>query len=178
MPNEKLGIFMSGNGGYDGTIQSLVSYYIMDIMLELEPWLDVESACNYPCSIIPCSKAPSNKHLENRRKAQELIDTMPPMSRTMQEMEDYVGIYENLGYGTLEISIDDAFLYFVYNEARGRISLPIEGDERGFLVTEPWFSYLLPLISLHFARDSSGNVSQVTIPMFEQNAPPTFVKIQ
>jgi len=182
MHEEGLGMFMSGNSqGNDSSVELLTAAFVMDLLIGLEPWLDVETACNFPCSLINCTESqkphnPVEKYYHNLQKLTALAKELPKLAlKERQEgQEEYIGEYSDPGYGSMKISqTQEGKLWFEFNEIEGEVAFVAK---EAFVKVEYWYNLVLPLVPLVFNRDANNEIVSVTIPAFEPKAPPTFDK--
>jgi len=180
-----LGIFTSGNSPTNDLFVEMFTHaFIVDLLLELDPWLTVEAACGFPCSVVNCSQEEkSGQKLGTTNRAAELLQKAHELRQNLPEMipmnEEYAGTYYDPGYDTLSMTWNGTVLYFKFNELMGPvIQVPTEPGELEvlYLLPEYWYNVVLPIFPLMINRDASNNVISITISSFEPNAPPTFFK--
>jgi len=199
-----LGIFSSGNNiGVDMKVEMLIHGFIIDLLMDIDPWLDVETACGFPCSVVNCTKE-EEEEVTNRRanknkfssfssfpsssmdllkQAFELRANLPIKTDSQLDkpnlLEEYAGRYYDIGYDNLYLTWDGVELRFKFNEIVGKAMKIGENEEEEVLWVFPsnWYATLLPVLPLVFERDESNNIVSLSVPSFEPLVPPTFVKV-
>ena len=184
VPQEKLGIFMSGNNkGTDIKVEQFVVGFVTDLLLGLEPWLDIPSSCNFPCSFIDCTTRSKDEKeqpspAEIFLKGQELSNNLPDLETRREVLEEYAGVYFDPGYDTMRVTLtDNGTLWFQFNEIKGPL-ISIAGQERDvlFALPEYWYNYIVPILAVRFNRDpTNGQIVSATVSL-ESSMPPTFVR--
>lgn len=187
IPDEDLGVYMSGNNQrVDGRVESLVSLFVTDLLLGLDPWLDVPAACGFPCSVADCgeegedsiNKEKALSPVEARAQAQWLRAHLPPLVTEKALLEEYVGTFYDPGYDTIKITMPtNGTLYYEWNEPRGAL-VSVAGQERDllFFLPEDWYGTMSPVVPVQFNRGPNGDVISITMAAFEPLAPPVFIK--
>eukprot|EP00164_Ancoracysta_twista_P006526 GFYU01009100.1.p1 GENE.GFYU01009100.1~~GFYU01009100.1.p1 ORF type:complete len:603 (+),score=195.53 GFYU01009100.1:16-1824(+) len=139
--------------GDAGSAQFTLILRIVDKLLGLEPWLDDESSCTFPCKWLP--NAPQCKP-----KAPE-VGPESPVSTDM-DLQEFEGTYFDLGYGKLELKNGGDAVNFAYN----KIKLACTHDNHDVFNCTPSdviSSFFMPKTVLEFSRDLKGDVSGVNV---------------
>ena len=184
VPQEKLGIFLSGNNKVtDIKVEQFVVGFVTDLLLGLEPWLDVPSSCNFPCSFVDCTTRSKDEKeqpspAEILLKGQELRNNLPPLETRREVLEEYAGIYFDPGYDTMRVTlIENGTLWFEFNEIKGPlISIAGQGRDVLFALPEYWYNTIVSILAVRFNRDpAGGHIVSATVSL-ESRMPPTFVR--
>ena len=122
-----IGIFASVNGpGFKSfSINHLntVFYYISDLLLGLEPWLNETTACTYP--------EPWANKTETESKDREV-----PIA--IDKTSDFVGSYFSPLLPVVNVSANSSDLLFNMNRLHGILHPSSEKDRFLWEVTDPW----------------------------------------
>ncbi|VDH96975.1 Hypothetical predicted protein [Mytilus galloprovincialis] len=103
IPSENISVFLNSNGiGKSGfrNIMLPTMYFIVDTLLELEPWLNETTACSYPS---PWNTVPE-KNTTARNKTQINVS----------ETDRFIGNYSNSLYGHATVSVINETLTLQY----------------------------------------------------------------
>lgn len=160
LPFENIGIVVLTNKNASG-LPDLITCEIMDRLLKSEsfPWLEDAK------SKIEAANKMSEEGKE-KKEATRVANTTP--SHTLA---DYVGQYAHLGYGTVDIQLQNNQLHLTYN----KIEVPLDhwhydvfmGSENA---PDPTFAQL----QVQFQTDFKGNITELLIPLDAELAPTRF----
>jgi CubicO group peptidase (beta-lactamase class C family) len=156
-PDDKLGIVAFVNQ-VDNRVIDVVSYYIADLFLGLES-IDWNTRYRGP-------GADEEQQAEEEEQAEE-----EPVKGTKPShpLKDYAGEYENDGYGTFKIWLDDKKLYGSYNN----LETPMEHWHYDvFRCTE----YIWEGAKINFLTNNKGDIEQISIVMEPKVDPIVFTK--
>jgi len=170
-PYDSIGIFMSATGDSDklSMLELLIAAFASDLVFEYKPWLNVSTACRFPCDFIPCEPP--------EQKQKEPIINEP---KSTIPLSHYVGTYFNDAYGDFVITLKDNVLSFKYNDIIGTLIPNGKANQFKFLLEG---TYELLFDSKHnnyppitFDVDILERVKSAVVPFFEMNQPPEFFK--
>jgi len=158
LPDDNLGVVILTNQN-NSSYTSIASYYIIDQLLDLKPvdW--------------------HGRNLGQEEKLTEIEKGMGKIVRIegtkpSHDLDDYVGIYDNPGYGTMQIDHDGKELFMVYHS----FASPLEHWHYDvFKPTEgiPAKSNIL----LEFHANLQGNISELSAPLESSVSPIIFEKL-
>ena len=163
-PEQDFGLFVNVNGpglpDASGKTVNVALFYLADILLGVEPWLNVSTACTFPAPW-----KPSGDDLE-----------IPPTPVFQNEnLQEYVGLYGSsvLPDIAVELSEDASKLRFQQSRVKGILNPTAEPDSFQFKVTEPWEFAIEKKITetfmikfpVQFYRDSEGIVQNLTLTL-------------
>ncbi|MBS3741969.1 MAG: serine hydrolase [Candidatus Cloacimonetes bacterium] len=158
LPDDDLGIVVLTNQNAS-SYPKIVTYNIMDRFLDLEP-VDWHAR--------KLQKLEKMKEIKEESKDLERV----PDTEPSHELEDYVGIYENPGYGNMEIGLTDGELHFILHS----FASPLEHWHYDvFKPTEglPAESNIL----LEFHNNVQGEIDKLSAPLEVTVAPIEFEKL-
>lgn len=181
LPDVSLGVWACVNSPGDNRgvhTAKLVNQFALDLLLDVEPWLNGSTACTFPAPWVRSSRA---HHREN------YSDT-----GTQYPNPTYVGVYENSAFGSFTVYVKNntvklPFLHYKFGLLlSGRLN-PSERNDK-FLMTldepltyrqnfNPQFEVGFPI---YFSIRTDGwNVQavSVTVPYLEFSLPPVFKKV-
>lgn len=179
-PDMGVGVYtaMNGPGGRDAFIANqLIHYFISDVMLGEQPWLDTKSILTFPEPWLPQEQFvfPSMQvHCE--------ITKGLPASRMLNQ---YVGTYRHRFLGNIKISVDDAnrVLHMSYGKL-GQFLLHPDGEEDEFRIEGTgslWFIHELDeyaptsWMMVKFTSNEIGSINALICSLFESG--PIFTKV-
>ena len=150
LPNDDIGVVVLAN--LDGTsIREVISFNVLDRLIKLEPIPWSERFLNMEKQ----GKA-SEKEAKAKGYTPQIQGTKPS-----HELADYVGDYQNPGYGTMSISKKDDKLHLTM----GRISKKLEHFHYDvFQIPEDHLDPFSKLKAL-FQADMDGHISLVSLPL-------------
>jgi CubicO group peptidase (beta-lactamase class C family) len=110
------------------------------------------------------------KNMEKRKETgqQEKKETTPS-----QQLENYVGIYDNCGFGSVEILLDDNRL----NIKTSNMTYRLEHSNYDIFVMKLSDKSILPDIRVTFQMDKNGDISAISMPL-EMGVDPIIYKKQ
>jgi len=158
LPDDNLGVVILTNQN-NSSYTSTASYYIIDQLLDLEP-VDWHGR-----------NLGQKETLAEIEKVSETIERVEGTNPS-HDLEDYVGVYENPGYGTIQIERNDKELYMVYHS----FASPLEHWHYDiFKPTEglPAKSNIL----LEFHTNLQGDIFRLTAPFESSVSPIVFEKL-
>lgn len=163
MPEKQLGLVVLTNHN-SGPVQSLVAYYVLDCLLELET-VDWHTRFKQEYRLSATEK---EQHLTAHRAAQ-VVDTHPSHG-----LEAYTGIFEHPGFGYISITQEDARLRLRYNE------LDFELQHYHYDSFELRSTNYDPNVDLicSFVTDARGEISSCLLPLEESLPASSFVRRQ
>jgi len=154
-PTDSIGIVVLVNK-FDATVPEMISSYIADRLLDLpyKNWndliLSMKKRQNQPKQPIP---------------SQTTTPKPVPMSLNLNA---YVGIYKDLGYGTIEIKLENEKLVATHNEKKFAFSH----------LSENTFSANVPSSRLRFMIDTNKKVTAITGALEEGVKDIVFVRVK
>lgn len=104
-PDHGYGIFIDSNGPASATTTRaliLILQYISDALLGQQQWLNVSTVCSFPYPWQP-------DVLEEDEDMTH--DAMPLPNDTIPDLHRYAGIYTNLGFGNVAISVPEKDMF-------------------------------------------------------------------
>jgi len=112
-------IFMTNSGDENSTMaRDVIVSYATDLMFGIPPLIsNLSVGCNFPCSIHPDApfcrhtdagvKAVKKEKTEKAEKTKKAVKAVAPKVKvTVQNPNQYVGLYHNPAYGLMNISYD------------------------------------------------------------------------
>ncbi len=151
LPDDNIGVVILTNQN-NSSYPSIASYYVIDQMLDLDPvdWHGRNLA-----------SVEEIKDIEEGEGKLERVEGTKPS----HELEDYVGVYENQGYGKIQIDYTGRELYIVYHS----FASPLKHWH--YDVFKPTEGMLAESnILLDFQSNLQGNIDKLLVP-FEKLVP-------
>ena len=158
MPYDSIGIIVFTNGAHISTLPAYISFTLYDKLLNVEqtPWSD-RNLKDYL------------KRKQTEREARKKPDAdRIPNTKPSHVLSDYVGVYEDRAYGTVDITQEADSLRFNFH---GR-KLPLHHYHYDRFVTTD--SETDGKWSVNFATDAQGSVHQLKMSVDQQEV--TFTK--
>ena len=158
LPDDNLGVVILTNQN-NSSYTSIASYYIIDQLLDLEPvdW--------HGRNLI---------QQETLAEVEEVSETIERVegTKSSHDIEDYVGMYENPGYGTIQIEQNDDELYMVYHS----FASPLE--QWHYDVFKPTEGLLADSdILIEFHTNLQGDIFRLSAPFESSVSPIIFEKL-
>jgi len=158
LPDDNLGVVILTNQN-NSSYTSIASYYIIDQLLDLEPADWHRRNLN------------QKETLTEIEKVSETIERVKG-TKPSHKLEDYAGVYENQGYGTIQIEQNDKELLMVYHA----FASPLEHwHYDAFKPTEGLLADSDILIDFH--TNLQGDIYRVTAPFEASVSPIIFEKL-
>ena len=161
VPDLDIAIHTSVTGpdtGYKGCRN--LHMYIMDLLMDEEPWLNITDACTFPND--------ARRRFLNIRKG---IPSVLPLSY-------YVGTYGNHGYGNVTITLPEnsTLLHMSYGNL-GKWNLYPTQTVHRFVADGLDDVWSMDLANLWFETNKEGDkVEKLIVASFESNLPPVFIR--
>lgn len=148
-PNDGVGVVVLTNKN-GARFPTILTRHVADRALELEPidWNDEGLKSRKQGKEV-------QKKAEEKKGISKVKGTAPS-----HDLEDYVGEYENPGYGKLEVKKDGKQLEFVYND----ITTPLEHWHYDVFNGEKTKDDVFEDMKLIFRSDLNGNIATVEAP--------------
>ena len=156
LPDENFGVVILTNLLGDDPVPEIVSYHLYDRLLALEPvdWAkrfeDLEA------------KQKAAEEEEHKKEASE----SKPNTHPSHDLKDYVGQYENPGYGTLNVLQDADTLRARLNN----LSFPLKHAYYDIFESPPDSTGAIEIGKLRFLTDMDGTINGISAPL-EPDAP-------
>jgi CubicO group peptidase (beta-lactamase class C family) len=152
LPNDKIGLVVLTN--LDGTpLPGLIRNYVTDIMLGFEP-IDWSTRIKSNADLAKTAQEKGEKDVTDRK----------PNTKPSHPLTDYVGEFENPGYGVLAIKLNGKSLDAVYN----RITAKLEHWHYDVFRAHSEELEDLKLFA-NFSTNNAGDIDRVSLPL-EPNA--------
>ncbi len=158
LPDDNLGVVILTNQN-NSYYASIASYYIIDQLLDLEPvdW--------HGRNLI---QQETLSEIENVSETLKRVEGTKPSHK----LEDYVGVYENPGYGIIQIEQNDNELYMVYHS----FASPLEHWH--YDVFKPTEGLLADSdILIEFHTNLQGDIFRLSAPFEASVSPIIFEKL-
>ena len=156
LPDENVGVVILTNILEDNPVPEVVAYHLYDRLLGLEPvdWTkrfqDLE--------------AKQKTAEEDERKAE--LSQRKPGTHPTHELKDYLGRYENPGYGALTVEADGNGLKATLN----KLSFPLQHYSYDVFEAPPDSTASVDIGKLRFLTDMNGTLNAIAAPL-EPDAP-------
>ncbi|XP_052783040.1 uncharacterized protein LOC128219269 [Mya arenaria] len=131
-PEENIGIFISTNGGmledYQYTSLTTTMYYLADLLLDKEPWLNSSTACSFP--------EPWKDETDSR---------LTEISAFLPDISEYTGIYGNEFQPEFILTVNGSSqtqLNFESGRLGGNLYSTQDKDRFLMEITYPWELYV------------------------------------
>jgi hypothetical protein len=164
LPNEKIGVVVLSNtnnsDGGGNPLPNALTFYLMDRMLGLPPLDWAGRAHQQAVSADSANKAERSEELKNR-----VAGTSPS-----HPLDDYVGTYENAGYGTLVIRRGAQGLELALDQ----LQTPLEHVHYDVFNIAPGAPMIEGRIS--FGLDEKGAITTVAVPLAPGVKPIVFTR--
>lgn len=158
LPDDNIGIVILTNQN-NSNYTSIASYYIIDQLLDLEP---VDWHGRTLASIDEV------KEIEEGEGKLERVENTKPSHK----IEDYIGVYENPGYGRFQIDYTGRELYMIYHS----FASPLEHWHYDvFKPTEGFPAKSNILIEFH--SNLQGRIYKLSVPLEQSVSPIEFEKL-
>ena len=167
-----MGVFMSTNA--PNGLGDTVSMHVMDLLLGLEPWLNVTDVCSTHIHHDEASQAHSAErdNIPNQKDHTMPIGGLQHINH--RKNEDYVGVYGHFGYGNVSVYINQSTgsLMMSYGPlAKWNLRVTDTEDVFDGIALEPLWYWTLN--SLVFSKSNGTTFDLLDVP-FDWSIPPTF----
>lgn len=163
LPDMGIGVYVTLNRG-DRNVRDLIHMYVLDLLLGVEPWLDIETACSLGQTIDMTKDSDIQEEINTDREEEAGVG--------LHNDQDYVGVYGNYAYGNTTVFINQTsdMLSLSYGAAEWQLT-ETSTNTFGAQGLEPFWYWFM---TVTFLRDGD-DVTEVTLP-FQSGAHPTFVR--
>ncbi|XP_046368648.2 penicillin-binding protein 4-like [Haliotis rufescens] len=159
-PDLEFGIFVSANGpgtADEGIAENIISFYISDILIGDQPWLNSTTACTFP---LPWDKAPQS--------GQNNSDVT---NAEVECLDCYVGKYGHYLFGDLDVKLGSgSSLELHYNRLQGSLNATVDKSTFKLDVLGSFRFLSRPgnatvLVKAHFHGLNKGKYSQIDLSL-------------
>lgn len=156
LPDENFGVVILTNLLDDDPVPEIISYYLYDHLLGLEP--------------VDWAKRIQEREASERAAAEEELkkelSERKPNTHPSHELKDYCGRYENPGYGILMIQpAEDGF-----TATLNKLSFPLRHYHYDVFAVPPDSTGAVDIGKLRFLTDMNGDINAIAAPL-EPDAP-------
>lgn len=158
VPDLELGVYSSITGeDPDYVGRRILHLYILDLLMDEDPWLNATSACTFP----------------EPTKMRQRFKVMTLNSVTPKSLTPYIGTYGNFAYGNITVMLMGDKLHLHYGML-GRWILHPGATEHYFNGEGQDHIWPKSLIDVRFNGFDGGSAVSVEVPGLDSRAPPTF----